>query len=1502
MTRADSTRRQTPTFQRPLSKPMSSRPFSAPASRAPAASAKHRPINYDYVTGSTFAVKVNGKPVFMLNDFRKKVEGNVKQSRYVSAFKAALQQQVQEKKKQDAIRDQYERTIVPRFRPVEHTETGLTKTMLGLGDQDSANEPFPVQGSIGYSRIDQIDPWENASQGGLEKYNPCVTSVMAPVQFQGLDDTHKQWQREPSSHLSLDFVYGYQGASCWDQELFGEGPGLENLHFLQAYDSDRGCMVHTGEIVYFAAATVIVFDVKNNVQRFLHHTNSVSSIAVLKRVYQKPDASWAEMEKPTNPLTAEQWEMFFAYTKGVYTPGPKKWKPTDRTLPVSTEEFPQMFEGGVIDWRDWDLPNRCIVASGQKGRNPRIIVWRVTPYDGRHEFKDQILATMSLGPKRIEVVSLSFNSKGNYLVAMANDFEHHITVFDWKNKNGPMKIREGQAHGGKVDICKFNEYSMAAFASCGEKHMKMWELGDVELEMATGLFGDIADPLNQRCICFTPKGNVVTGVENGDVYIWSVGKVQAKIERAHKEQVLGILYVDKVGLFTAGKGGYLKMWDPELRDLKKPKCVIDLRSFTRKCDPSLIAKISVRSMDWSSSKTLFSYMTDESYVREEPAKGIRGAPATHLSFADLGVEGCLLVGMTDNTILMLGLRRCGQKDRDSWIFGLSENHRIRGDSANSIEGRLGDQEWWGHDKVREWKGSNGAVANRIPVCTFWYQRFDESKPGYMPNDSQGCPWEWAVCGKRVVMRGHMQPVYGIAPIPDERIFMSVSKDCSARFFDINDQIMISSVYTYKQNRSATFWYEESGEGVHGAAMINNKPCSLFAIGHEDGSFSVWNTEKSSFDAANQDDENVAGDTFSDPFFDPEEAFGNINLCCFNPLPRQAYSMDSSLSSSQVMSLKYSPDGKYLAVALGDNCIDIYRHRIERLEETSSRDREREYAKQKSLGMSEEEILLQSTMPYKRVGCCNDHSGAVTHVDFDAESGYLRSTSMSNELLYCVIPSGKQSVKTEELSKKKWATHNCVLGWTVKSIWRRGSTGSDINSIDRSHSKVPPWAPCHGGNDPSPYPYVSGEIPNDSAEPEDVFKTHNFPGEGQSSSWGHNVCATGDDDGKVKLFRWPAFGFKQAFRSYYGHGSFVSQVRFSYDDDYLISAGGTDMSIFQWRHVIPNKVYVQNLPDKKVGGEYVLSNWELKEILTAFFTAFLKVDRDITAAEREKDEEFRAFREEVQSILPNHLTERQRRRILHIANLHREAWKKTHAQSALPNREIVAVEVFDTGAAHEGRMFPSADLGSKISSRWATIVFRSKEEVDDVIDVYGSDNVLNNLELLKENKLMLLPLHRPTGDYTSNVMLNQYHNSEFQEISRIPLVHSSKSRDKQEIWKPLTDEDYSEETCGGRRPHFLLVTAYDPNESMLPAVTHDAMQAVSDRNSNKLEFGAQAEDEWDYVKHLAKEQEKEWKKIQDWLMSDDDYGCGDSSHFNNYMMWSELQERKRKVKEMTSSKK
>ena len=530
--------------------------FAAAAKPGGGGAVKYRPIAYDYATGSTFSVKINGKPVFLLNDFRKKVDANVKNAKYVTAFKKSLEQQVHDKKKQDAIRDQYDKAIVPRFRAVEHTDTGLTKNMLGLDADAGIDEPPAAQGEVGYSRIDQIDPWENSSGGGLEKYNPCVTSVFAPVQYQGLDDTHPQWQREPSSHLSLDFVYGYQGASCWDRSLFGEGPGMDNLHFLQSFNPKTSKMEHTGEVLYFAAATVIVFDIKNNIQRYFHHSDDVTAVTVLKRVVQRPDGSWEEAMSPPGAEAKEQWAKFFAYDKGRYIPNEQKWDPLSRLLPESSEEYPQFDDGILMDWRDWDLPNRCIVASGQRGRNPRVYVWRVVRHTGQNNLERQLLAQMTLGPKRLLVVSLSFNSKGNYLIALANDFEHHICVFDWKNKNGPQMIREGAAQSGldSVDTCKFNPYSESAFASCGVKHLKLWEMGDDTLAEAPGLFGDLGEPIDQRTVVFNPRGNAITGTRDGDLYVWSSGTVQAKFEKAHKENVIGLLFVDGIGLFSVSGG------------------------------------------------------------------------------------------------------------------------------------------------------------------------------------------------------------------------------------------------------------------------------------------------------------------------------------------------------------------------------------------------------------------------------------------------------------------------------------------------------------------------------------------------------------------------------------------------------------------------------------------------------------------------------------------------------------------------------------------------------------------------------------------------------------------------------------------------------------------------------------------------------------------------------------------------------------------------------------
>jgi len=51
---------------------------------------------------------------------------------------------------------------------------------------------------------------------------------------------------------------------------------------------------------------------------------------------------------------------------------------------------------------------------------------------------------------------------------------------------------------------------------------------------------------------------------------------------------------------------------------------------------------------------------------------------------------------------------------------------------------------------------------------------------------------------------------------------------------------------------------------------------------------------------------------------------------------------------------------------------------------------------------------------------------------------------------------------------------------------------------------------------------------------------------------------------VKLFRFPCPVEEAAYQKYNGHSAHVTNVKFNKQGDYLISTGGGDLSIFQWR--------------------------------------------------------------------------------------------------------------------------------------------------------------------------------------------------------------------------------------------------------------------------------------------------------------------------------------------------
>ncbi|XP_041107594.1 echinoderm microtubule-associated protein-like 4 [Polyodon spathula] len=160
--------------------------------------------------------------------------------------------------------------------------------------------------------------------------------------------------------------------------------------------------------------------------------------------------------------------------------------------------------------------------------------------------------------------------------------------------------------------------------------------------------------------------------------------------------------------------------------------------------------------------------------------------------------------------------------------------------------------------------------------------------------------------------------------------------------------------------------------------------------------------------------------------------------------------------------------------------------------------------------------------YSRSGKCTGHSSYITHLDWSPDNKFIMSNSGDYEILYWDIPSGCKLIRNRSECKDiDWATYTCVLGFHVFGVWPEGSDGTDINALVRSHNR--------------------------------------------------KVIALADDFCKVHLFQYPCSRPKAPSYKYSAHSSHVTNVSFVHSDSHLISTGGKDMSIMQWRLIEKNVV-------------------------------------------------------------------------------------------------------------------------------------------------------------------------------------------------------------------------------------------------------------------------------------------------------------------------------------------
>ncbi|KAL1138870.1 hypothetical protein AAG570_008932 [Ranatra chinensis] len=196
---------------------------------------------------------------------------------------------------------------------------------------------------------------------------------------------------------------------------------------------------------------------------------------------------------------------------------------------------------------------------------------------------------------------------------------------------------------------------------------------------------------------------------------------------------------------------------------------------------------------------------------------------------------------------------------------------------------------------------------------------------------------------------------------------------------------------------------------------------------------------------------------------------------------------------------FSPNGEMLALGSRDNNIYVYQvsdnpRKFNRLGRCTSEKRRRKTTS-----------TLISIL---------GHSSFITHLDWSADSQYLRSNSGDYEVLYWNAGVCRQITQSSTMRDTEWATHNCTLAFTTIGIWPEGADGTDVNASVRSHDR--------------------------------------------------RLLATADDFGKVKLYSFPATQPKSLCHVYGGHSSHVTGVCFLKDDTRLISTGGKDTAVLQWK--------------------------------------------------------------------------------------------------------------------------------------------------------------------------------------------------------------------------------------------------------------------------------------------------------------------------------------------------
>ncbi|CAM9588870.1 unnamed protein product [Discosporangium mesarthrocarpum] len=214
-------------------------------------------------------------------------------------------------------------------------------------------------------------------------------------------------------------------------------------------------------------------------------------------------------------------------------------------------------------------PNKALVATGQSGGFPMVLVW-----DSTSPCK-VTKARIQLGTDKRGISQVCFSPDGSLLAAACEDQGHTVAVYRWCS--GLLKS-QGQAGVKRVLALRFSLDSRELLAA-GHKHFKVWTLsGGGLMSGKRGIFGSASKVQALLCTEAMSGGEeggssfVLGGAEGGLLKL--EGRKVADSTEAHEGPLYAIYAYpapDGSGtcLITGGGDGKVKMWDAELGPLNE---------------------------------------------------------------------------------------------------------------------------------------------------------------------------------------------------------------------------------------------------------------------------------------------------------------------------------------------------------------------------------------------------------------------------------------------------------------------------------------------------------------------------------------------------------------------------------------------------------------------------------------------------------------------------------------------------------------------------------------------------------------------------------------------------------------------------------------------------------------------------------------------------------------------------------------------------------------------